>query len=104
MKLQVKIQLFSSLFMLLLILLINTSIYYMFYLTSTDSELSQLKSHALDIIEKLNAEPDIVKSELLEAYLPTNGMIRVTQEDGSPLIRTLTKQSEYTSLPKEYTT
>lgn len=104
MKLQVKIQLFSSLFMLLLILLINTSIYYMFYLTSTDSELSQLKSHAIDIVEKINSEPDIVKSELLEAYLPTNGMIRVTKEDGSPLIRTLTKQSEYTSLSKEYTT
>src|SRR5699024_3792583 len=39
--------------------------------------------------------------QLLKAYLPTDGMIRIIQKDGTPL-DTLTKKDEYTSLPKAY--
>lgn len=104
MKLRTKIQLFSSLFMITLIILINTSIYFLFYKISANSELEQLDEQMTTIVENLNRYPDIAQNELLNAYVPTDGMIRVIQADGSPLINTLTKQSEYTSLPKKYTT
>src|SRR5699024_2729356 len=104
MKLRTKIQLFSSLFMIILIILINTSIYFLFYKISADSELEQLDEQMTTIVENLNLYPDIAQNELLNAYVPTDGMIRVIQADGSSLINTLTKQKEYTSLPKEYTT
>ena len=104
MKLQTKIQLFSSLFMIILILLVNTSIYYLFYKISADSELEQLEAQMTTIVETLNSNPDIAQNDLLDAYLPTDGMIRVIQADGTPLIKTLTKDSTYTSLPKKYST
>ncbi len=104
MKLRTKIQLFSSLFMIILIILINTSIYFLFYKISANSELEQLDEQMTTIVENLNRYPDIAQNELLNAYVPTDGMIRVIQADGSPLINTLTKQSEFTSLPKKYTT
>lgn len=103
MKLRTKIQLFSSLFMIILIILINTSIYFLFYKISADSELEQLDEQMTTIVETLNSNPGIDQNELLEAYLPTDGMIRVIQSDGDSLIKTLTKESKFTSLPKKYT-
>src|SRR5699024_4272123 len=103
MKIRTKIQLFSSLFMLLLILLINTSIYFLFYHLSANNELEQLEEQTIDIFETLVTYPDIVQVELLKALVPTDGMIRVIAKDGEPII-TFTKESEYTSLPKEYMT
>lgn len=101
MKLRTKIQLFSSVFMLVLILLVNTSIYYFFYKLSVDNELEQLNTQTETIIGTLNENPGIAKSKLLRAYLPTDGMIRVIDEKGN-IINTVTKQSEYTSLPIQF--
>lgn len=98
MKLRTKIQLFSSLFMLILILLVNTSIYYFFYKISAENELEQLDAQAETIISTLNENPDIAKSRLFRAYLPNEGMIRVIDENGD-LLTTMTKHSSYTSLP-----
>lgn len=102
MKLRTKIQLFSSLFMLVLILLINTSIYFLFYKISARSELDQLANHTNTIVSTLNSNPDIPKNELLNAFLPQNGMIRVLSEkEGEPLLL-LTKDNEYRRLPSEF--
>ena len=104
MKLRTKIQLFSSLFMIILIILINTSIYFLFYKISANSELEQLDEQMTTMVETINTNPDIAQLELLDAYLPTDGMIRVIQEDGSSVVRTITKDSKFTSLPKKYVT
>src|SRR5699024_6559668 len=68
-----------------------------------DSELDQLETQTTTIIKTLQSNPDVAKSQLLKAYLPTDGMIRIIQKDGTPL-DTLTKKDEYTSLPKAYST
>ena len=104
MKLRTKIQLFSTLFMIILIILVNTSIYFLFYKISADSELEQLDEQMTTVVETLHSNRDIAQLELLDAYLPTDGMIRVIQEDGSSVMKTLTKDSKFTSLPKKYTT
>ncbi|MFD2760117.1 sensor histidine kinase [Lentibacillus juripiscarius] len=103
MKLSVKIILFSSLFMLLLILLVNTSIYYLFQRTSLDSEQDELAAEATKIAKTLKENPNIPESELLEAFLPTEGMIRVIAENGDYLVQ-VTKKYPYTKLPAAYGT
>lgn len=100
MKLRTKIQLFSSLFMVVLIILINTSIYFLFYKNSVDSELNELAEQTVTIIETINDNPDIPPAELLKAFLPADGLIRVYPENGDPLVRT--KAERYLSFPGEY--
>ncbi|TFJ92075.1 HAMP domain-containing sensor histidine kinase [Lentibacillus salicampi] len=102
MKLSVKIRLFSSLFMLVLILLVNTSIYYLFHTISLDRELADLSTQTNEIAETLNRNPDIPKRELLEAFLPTEGMIRVIGESGSFSAQVM--KADYTDLPANYVT
>lgn len=102
MKLKTKIILFSSLFMFLLIALVNTSIYYLFYQISADDELSQLTIQTNTMIEALNANEEINASQLLQAFLPTDGIIRVIGKDGTEMIPTITKRREYRELPVNY--
>lgn len=104
MRLKTKIQLFTSLFMLILILLINTSVYYTFNKISNNSELEKLSVQVNTMIETLNSNPDIPKRDLLEAFLPGNGMIRIYQENKVQPITVLTKQTEYQDLFGEFTT
>ncbi|MFC0302331.1 ATP-binding protein [Virgibacillus soli] len=103
MKLQTKIQLFASLFMLIFILAVNTSIYFMFYKISSDTELNWLATSTEDLVEALNKKSDIPKSELLEAYMPNNGMVRIINDNSKALI-TKTKKYEYTKLTSDFST
>ncbi|MBY7142337.1 HAMP domain-containing histidine kinase [Virgibacillus sp. NKC19-3] len=102
MKLRTKIQLFSSLFMLVLILLVNTSIYYLFYNITADSELEQLAAQTNTIAETLSSNPDIPTSDLLDAYLPTDGMIRVIGEDGNLVVPELKKPTIPSEIAYEF--
>ncbi|MFD1361995.1 ATP-binding protein [Lentibacillus salinarum] len=102
MKLSVKIRLFSSLFMLVVILLVNASIYYLFHTISLDRELDDLTAHTNEIVETLNRNPDIPKRDMLEAFLPTEGMIRVIDEHGANIIQVM--KADYTGLPADYVT
>ncbi|GAA0610569.1 two-component system sensor histidine kinase YkoH [Virgibacillus siamensis] len=104
MKLSTKIRLFSSLFMLILVLLVNTAIYYMFHTMSLNGERTELTEQTDEIVTALNDSSTIAKSELLKAYLPTDGMIRVVGKDGSMLMSTLTKDKSYLNLPSSYAT
>ncbi|HLR62955.1 MAG TPA: HAMP domain-containing histidine kinase [Lentibacillus sp.] len=104
MKLSVKIRMFSSLFMLVLILLVNTSIYYLFHTISLDSELDDLNRQTNEIVETLNGNPDIPRNELLDAYVPTEGMIRVIDENGNYVIPQKMKKYAYRELPSNYST
>jgi hypothetical protein len=96
MKLRTKIQLFSSLFMLVLILLVNASIYYLFYQISAESELEQVKLQTDTMAEELADINPEAASDLIKAYLPTNGMARVFPQEGEPL--------EWLRRPNAYTT
>ncbi|MBR3119503.1 MAG: hypothetical protein IKF29_09700, partial [Oceanobacillus sp.] len=58
-KLRTKIQLFTSLFMLVLVLLVNTSIYFLFYKIAADSDLEQIVVQMDALTETLADNPDI---------------------------------------------
>ncbi|SES96784.1 Signal transduction histidine kinase [Oceanobacillus limi] len=100
MRLHTKIQLFSSLFMLVLIVIINSSIYYLFNKLSIESELEELETQTTSIVESLNANPDIDGNELLKAYLPTDGMIRIIPKEGDMFVHS--KDKDYFNLPGEF--
>ncbi|MGM8366213.1 ATP-binding protein [Virgibacillus sp. W0181] len=102
MKLRTKIQLFTSLFMIILIAAINSSIYFLFYNISANQELDELAIHTNTIVETLNKNADIPEKELLQAFLPANGTIQVIKENGSLLIPTLTKKETYRNIPKAF--
>lgn len=101
MKLRTKIQLFTSFFMFVFILLINASIYFLFYQNSVDSELDELAEQVNTILVAINQNEEIPPSELLKAFLPADGIIRIYTENGSPLV-VHTKSSDYLGLPGEY--
>jgi two-component system, OmpR family, sensor histidine kinase ArlS len=101
MKLKTKILLSSSLFMLMIILFVNVSIYYSFYKMSTNNELNELKLVINDVTAALNENPDVNSSELLKAYLPTHGMIRIILKNEVPMIEQ-TRSKDYTTLPWKF--
>lgn len=102
MKLRTKIQLFASLFMLLILLLVNTSVYFLFYRIAADGELDQLSTQTDALVETL-ADSDVASGELLKAYLPAEGMIRVIGEDGNVILMQR-RASENEALPWEFST
>src|SRR5690625_5546450 len=103
MKLKTKIQLFSSLFMLVLIVLVNTSIYILFYKISINNIINNLNAQTKTIIETINENRDIQRNELLRAFLPSNGMIRVIDQNNKT-ITTVTKEESYRNLPVHFET
>ncbi|MFB4168104.1 ATP-binding protein [Virgibacillus sp. JSM 102003] len=88
--------------MLVLILLVNTSIYFLFKNISINSEVNELTSQTNEIVKTLNSNPEIARSDLLRAYLPTDGMIRVIEEENDRLLLTLTKKDSFTELPASF--
>jgi two-component system, OmpR family, sensor histidine kinase ArlS len=101
MKLKTKILLSSSLLMLAIILVVNVSIYYSFYKMSTNTELNELKLVINDVTQALNENPNVTSSELLKAYLPTYGMIRIILDNEVPIIEQ-TRSKDYTTLPWKF--
>lgn len=102
MKLQVKIQIFTSLLMFILLLLVNVAIFLMFHKMSTSSELEELELTTNDLVATLKENPDADVSNVLKAYLPVNGMIRIIEESGNPLFEQ-TRSTEYLTLPWKFT-
>src|SRR5699024_8453718 len=73
MKLQTKITLFSSIFVFILIALVNTVVYLMFVKISTEDELTQLSDQTNTIVETLQDNQDIPDRNLIQAFLPSKG-------------------------------
>ncbi|MEN1935914.1 HAMP domain-containing histidine kinase [Paenibacillus sp. 102] len=89
MKINNKIHLFSTVWLLLILLIINSSIYFLFYKVTTSGELDRLKREALHITEGLNEETSqkIDPVNLFQPYLPSNGMIRIINQNSKPIVR-----------------
>lgn len=92
--------------MLILILLVNTAVYFLFYKTAVDSELEQLADQTEAMTSALADNPDISKQEirnLVTAYLPADGMIRIIQDnEEDPYLLVQSRSGEYLSLEGEF--
>lgn len=99
MKISTKIQLSSTAILLLLLLGVNAGVYLLFRAQIADSEVERMEGKAESIVRAIHAS-EVGKGErsatqLLRAYLPENGMIRVINERETALL-TVTEQLELT--------
>ncbi|WP_102029236.1 sensor histidine kinase [Salirhabdus sp. Marseille-P4669] len=105
MKLRTKIQIYASFTVLIVILLINTAIFYLFMKISLDAEVERARAETNVIMEALasNENANVTSNTLLKAYIPSNGMIRIINKEEMAL-EAITKKADYYSLPLTYVT
>ncbi|MCP1146142.1 sensor histidine kinase [Lysinibacillus endophyticus] len=83
MKLRTKIHLFTTLLMLLLLVIMNIGIYSLYEKITINTELKQLQSRGEELLATLSQmEQTIDPATVLRAYMPTNGAIRVLSSNG----------------------
>lgn len=102
MKLQTKITLFSSIFVFILIALVNTVVYLMFVKISTEDELTQLSDQTNTIVETLQDNQEVPDRNLLQAFLPSKGMIRIVEKEDDKVLATFAKDKKYTNVKAAY--
>ena len=104
MKLKAKIQLFSSIFILIMLVLINTSIYFLFYKSATDSQLAELDLQTDSLINRLSETTEREEAgDVLNAFLPANGMAKVFSRENRSLEFKYTGEA-YTALEGAFQT
>lgn len=83
MKLKTKIHIFTTLLMLILLVLTNSGVYVLYEKLAYDTEFEQLKLRTDELITTLNQlEADSDPKQVLRAYMPLNGAVRVIDEAG----------------------
>lgn len=102
MRLQTRIQLFTTVVLIVLLLAANTSIYFIFKNTSISSELNRLSNISNHILIEMNEKPEISMESMLQAYLLSDGLIRtVVEKDRNPSIQVFTDKT-YRKIPSSY--
>ena len=94
MRLRNRINLYTSVLFIVLLLIMNVIVYYAFSKLLIDSEMKQNQEEAERIVQGINQSIGLVESDdLLRAYVPVNGMIRIVSEDKTETL-TATSSSE----------
>lgn len=105
MKLQTKIIFTSTLLLFILLVVANSSIYFIFKKTMTDHAIERLQAESSNITEGLKQvnNTSVNHATLLRAYLPPNGMIRLVPPKGKPLLVAVKEQTDLQDIPYSYT-
>ena len=82
MKLKNKIHLWSTLLMLVVLLLLAIVIYFTFSRLAYDTEVSQLQAELDAVVQAVSANQTDDPRAVLRGYVPANGLARVTSETG----------------------
>ncbi|GHI00782.1 sensor histidine kinase [Neobacillus kokaensis] len=94
MKLKRKINLYTAVLFTILLLLMNLSVYFLFSGLMLNSQLDIAKSEAIKTSEAFNESLGTIPDrDLLRAYVPVTGMIRIVRTDLKNTI-TVTSQTE----------
>lgn len=102
MNIRNKIHLFSTVWLILIVCIINTSIYWLFHKQMMDQELERIQLQAENITETLHSSANQVEpADMLQAFLTPLGMIRVINEESRPIL-TATKDVAFRDLPPQY--
>jgi two-component system, OmpR family, sensor histidine kinase ArlS len=104
MRLQTKIILSSTLLLFILLVVANSSVYFIFKKTMTDNAIERLQVESSDITEALKQtnNTSINQANLLRAYLPPNGMIRILPTEGKPLLVAIKDQMDLQNHPYSF--
>lgn len=105
MKLGTKIQLYTTVMTVIVVILINLFVYYSYKNFSLNAEMDQLENRGENIMEELQkANADNVNSEaVLQAFLLSDGYVRIVDSEGNPVVRIAT-ETEYAGLAEPYST
>ncbi|WNS41426.1 HAMP domain-containing sensor histidine kinase [Paenibacillus sp. MMS20-IR301] len=103
-KLRSKIHLYSSVLFAVLLILMNGIIYLMFSRLSTGDQLDQAAAEMVKIADGMRrAGQTVPAQELLRAYVPVEGMLRLLAADGSgPAPVTSASEQELSRLKPSY--
>ena len=95
MKLRNKINLYTSVLFIVLLLIMNTSIYFVFSHLIKENELERTHAEVERVVTDIRGAVDrIAPRELLRANVPVDGMIQLLKED-------LTSDGKFTSPTEE---
>lgn len=97
MSLRTRIQLSITVLLVILLLIANTTIYLMFKNASIESEQEILYNTTGNIIEELNEEKSGTTEEVLRAYLISDGIIRLVNQEGKPYFQP-TRENSYRNI------
>lgn len=101
MSLRTRIQLSTTMLLVVLLLIANTSIYLMFKKSSIESEQELLRSTANHIIEDLNKANSGTDEQVLHAYLISDGLIRLVNQKGETYFQT-TRENIYRKIKTSF--
>ena len=94
MRLRNRINLYTAVLFIILLLIMNIIVYYSFSRLLIESEMKQNQEEAERIVQGINKSIGLVESDdLLRAYVPVDGMIRIVSEDKTESL-TVTSSSE----------
>ncbi|UOQ46689.1 HAMP domain-containing histidine kinase [Gracilibacillus caseinilyticus] len=104
MKLRTKIQIFLTVFLILVILIINSAVYLLYENRVSENELNRVHNDVENIMEAIakNKTADIENERLLQALLPANSMIRIIDPQGE-MIDEKAKEPSFLNWPSHYT-
>ena len=101
MRLQTRIQLFTTAVLIVLLLAANTSIYFIFKNTSISSEQNRLSNTSSHILKEMNEKPEVPMETMLQAYLLSDGLIRIAEKGRTHTVQVYT-DSAYRHIPSGY--
>ncbi|UJF25918.1 cell wall metabolism sensor histidine kinase WalK [Planococcus sp. 107-1] len=82
MKLKTKINIWSTLMMLLILIVLMTIIYFSFSRLAYSTEVSQLQADVDALVSTFNTSDTADPSDILRGYVPPNGLIQAKREGG----------------------
>lgn len=82
MKLKTKIHIWSTLLMLVVLLLLAMVIYFAFSRLAYDTEVSQLQAELESVVGAISDQPEEDPQAILRGYVPVDGVVRVAGEAG----------------------
>ncbi|PTJ46767.1 sensor histidine kinase, partial [Mammaliicoccus sciuri] len=89
MKLGTKIQLYTTVMIVIVVILINLVVYFVYQKISLDSEVTQLESRGINIMKELqNTTRENVNTEaVLQSYLLSDGYITLVNKNDKKIIQ-----------------
>ncbi|MBZ5749670.1 sensor histidine kinase [Metabacillus rhizolycopersici] len=103
MRLRTRIQLSTTVVLIVLLIVANTSIYFIFKNSAITSEINRLTNTSNNTVIELNKKSNLSMEQVLQAYLISNGMIRIVDQNNNPTIQVTTnKDKDYRNIPSKY--
>lgn len=85
MKLRNRIHLYSTLLMLVILVILSAVIYYSFSSLAFSTEVDELDSVSEALRSTFNDNENVNPSDILRAYMPVSGLVKVTDQEGQSI-------------------